>query len=202
MKVFRHPTISEIVIFGFFKDIGHEPFFLHTSINLLVDSITFSITTMKLNVASMMKFLRSKTALGLLTASAMYMMAANYNSAESAHMLAAHEPYRRELRTLDLGDGQCEVDLLEDGMPTPPNAVRTLLTSYPGSGKRFTWMVIKALTNQEIAGDWDFTGNLDKNPLTVKTSWPHHEGNWNWGTQMDQVLLLVRSPRWAIPSYQ
>ncbi len=63
-------------------------------------------------------------------------------------------------------------------------------------------MAIKALTNHEIAGDWDFSGTLDLKPLTVKTSWPHHEGNWNWGSQMDQVLLLVRNPRWAIPSYQ
>merc|ERR1712007_161203 len=77
----------------------------------------------------------------------------------------------------------------------------TLLTSYPGSGKRFTWMAIKALTNHEIAGDWDFSGTLDLKPLTVKTSWPHHEGNWNRGSKMDQVLLLVRNPRWAIPSY-
>lgn len=35
----------------------------------------------------------------------------------------------------------------------------------------------------------------------MKTSWPHKEGKWNWGAQMDQVLLLVRNPRWAIPSY-
>lgn len=69
-------------------------------------------------------------------------------------------------------------------------------------GKRFTWSVIKALTSHDVADDWNFSQKLNANPVAIKTSWPHHEGIWNWGNQMDQVLLLIRNPRWAIPSYQ
>jgi len=38
----------------------------------------------------------------------------------------------------------------------------------------------------------------------MKTSYPHHEGIWNWGFNFydADVVLLLRNPRWAIPSYQ
>ena len=42
---------------------------------------------------------------------------------------------------------------------------------------------------------------LHAKPLTIKTSWPHHKGKWSWGRQMNQVMLLIRNPRKAIPSY-
>ena len=45
------------------------------------------------------------------------------------------------------------------------------------------------------------SGKLYLNPLIVKTSFHHKEGVWSWGDSMDQVSLLVRNPRWAIPSY-
>ena len=32
-------------------------------------------------------------------------------------------------------------------------------------------------------------------------SWPHKMEIWSWGDQMDQVILLLRKPRQAIPSY-
>ena len=37
--------------------------------------------------------------------------------------------------------------------------------------------------------------------LTLKTSYPHHEGIWSWGSMMDQMVMLIRNPRFAIPSY-
>jgi len=40
----------------------------------------------------------------------------------------------------------------------------------------------------------------DKTGL-IKTQYPHFEGKGNWGSVMDQVVLIVRNPRWAIPSY-
>jgi hypothetical protein len=49
--------------------------------------------------------------------------------------------------------------------------------------------------------DWDLSENGFENVLTLKSSFPHPEGIWNWGANMDQVILLVRNPRWAIPSY-
>ena len=101
----------------------------------------------------------------------------------------------------DLGGGDCDIEPLADFEEAAEGSVKTLLKSYPGSGKRFTWQVIKGMTNHEVADDWDFSGFLKHNPLTVKTSWPHKEGVWSWDDEMDQVILLIRNPRWALPSY-
>lgn len=123
---------------------------------------------------------------------------------EKQARLLLEERYRlRELITIDEGDGMCDIGSpVEDAPNHPsPNSTRTLLAAYPGSGKRFTWTIIKALTNYEVADDWNFSGKLGKNPLTIKTSWPHSEGVWTWGSDMDQVLLLMRNPRKAVPSY-
>ena len=48
---------------------------------------------------------------------------------------------------------------------------------------------------------FSFSEKLELDPIMVKTSFPHKEGTWSWGDNMDQVLLLIRNPRWAIPSY-
>lgn len=81
-----------------------------------------------------------------------------------------------------------------------PETKRTVLASYPGSGKRFTFNVIEALTDYVPGDDHNFSGNGD-NVLHLKTGYPHNDGVWSWGSSMDQVLLLVRNPRWAIPAY-
>lgn len=64
------------------------------------------------------------------------------------------------------------------GNAAPDDVKKTLLASYPGSGKRFTWAIIKALTNMEVADDWNFSERLTdgSKPIAVKTSWPHKEG--------------------------
>lgn len=55
--------------------------------------------------------------------------------------------------------------------------------------------------NYDVADDWNFSGKLYENVLTLKTSWPHEDSVWSWSDQMDQTILLLRNPRWAIPSY-
>ncbi len=138
-----------------------------------------------------------------------YMCMVGNNLERQSRLLSNHEMMMYEvddetrgLITKDLGSGLCDIGHpTMDANPAPPDATRTLLASYPGSGKRFTWTVIKALTNTEVADDWNFSDKLNQNPLTIKTSWPHKEGKWSWGSQMDQVILLIRNPRWAIPSY-
>ena len=133
-----------------------------------------------------------------------YATMSNFTMTEQQKRILLERSYRmRELITLDKGGGACDIQSPYDDAPNTPgvNTTRTLLTSYPGSGKRFSWTLIKALTNYEVADDWNFSGKLRKNPLTVKTSWPHREGTWSWHRDMDQVLLLLRNPRKAIPSY-
>lgn len=80
------------------------------------------------------------------------------------------------------------------------NQTTTLIASYPGSGKRFTWTVIEALTNYRAGDDWNFSGIYDHS-LHLKTSYPHKDGTWSWGDRMDQAIVLLRNPRWALPSY-
>ena len=55
----------------------------------------------------------------------------------------------------------------------------------------------------EVADDWNFSERLTdgSKPIAVKTSWPHKEGKWGWGNKMDQVVVLLRNPRWAVLSY-
>eukprot|EP00554_Chaetoceros_debilis_P006099 CAMPEP_0194079904 /NCGR_PEP_ID=MMETSP0149-20130528/6024_1 /TAXON_ID=122233 /ORGANISM="Chaetoceros debilis, Strain MM31A-1" /LENGTH=531 /DNA_ID=CAMNT_0038761499 /DNA_START=253 /DNA_END=1848 /DNA_ORIENTATION=+ len=145
---------------------------------------------------------KSKKAMGLLALAVGYIMMVDINMQQRSRVLRDHADVFRDLITIDQGGGECDIgDPTQDGNPTDDDATKTLLVSYPGSGKRFTWTIIKALTNAEVADDWNFSQKLYESPLTIKTSWPHKEGVWSWGKQMDQVLLLIRNPRKAIPSY-
>ena len=57
-----------------------------------------------------------------------------------AHQLLARKEERR-LITEDKGGGACNIGSPVEDAPNVPSleSTRTLLTSYPGSGKRFTW---------------------------------------------------------------
>jgi hypothetical protein len=123
-------------------------------------------------------------------------LAVNVNLIETAFVLKEHRALTKMLE-----NGDCDITVVAEKESADAGAKKTLLASYPGSGKRFTWNVISALTNHITADDHNLSGHLDQNPLIIKTSWPHKEGVWSWGDSMDQVLLLVRNPRWAIPSY-
>eukprot|EP00554_Chaetoceros_debilis_P008382 CAMPEP_0194103516 /NCGR_PEP_ID=MMETSP0150-20130528/3946_1 /TAXON_ID=122233 /ORGANISM="Chaetoceros debilis, Strain MM31A-1" /LENGTH=552 /DNA_ID=CAMNT_0038790771 /DNA_START=19 /DNA_END=1677 /DNA_ORIENTATION=+ len=151
------------------------------------------------------RHLRSRKALGFLAIAVGYILIVDVNLQQRSRLLQEQrELYDRELITLDMGAGNCDIGSpTENGNPAGVDTTKTLLVSYPGSGKRFTWTIIKALTNSEVADDWNFSGKLNDeiSPLTVKTSWPHREGVWSWGKTMNQVIFLVRDPSRAIPSY-
>lgn len=101
--------------------------------------------------------------------------------------------------SINLGNGNCEWTAPVQADITKHNTT-TLLASFPGSGKRLCWRVFEALTGYVTGDDWNLSLEGYKT-LFIKTSYPHHEGIWGWGDSMDQVILLIRSPRWAIPSY-
>lgn len=127
----------------------------------------------------------------------LYVLMVNVNMVQRARALAEN----REL-AVGFDDGSCSISPAANKIESPVNATHTVLVSYPGSGKKFTWTIIEALTDYEVADDWNFSEHLNQNPLTIKSSWPHKEGTWSWTNTMDQSILLVRNPRWAIPSYQ
>jgi len=109
-------------------------------------------------------------------------------------------PPNRILST-DLGNGQCLWEAAQP-MGADVKAFGTLIASYPASGMRFTWQQTEGLTGIQVGDDFKLGGDgvNDKTGL-VKTQYPHLEGIWSWGENMDQAILLVRNPRWALPSY-
>jgi len=101
--------------------------------------------------------------------------------------------------THDLGDGRCR---FEDAIPPPLGleARGVLIAAYPGAGHRKLWQFFEAFTAWSVGDDWNYTKNIANTPY-VKTHYPHEEGIWSWGNDMDEVMLIVRNPRYAIPSY-
>jgi len=97
-----------------------------------------------------------------------------------------------------LGDGDCE---WTGSSPFDSDAdpYGTLFVGYPASGMRVTWQHTEGLTGKQVRDDF-FQLQYPKIGL-VKTQYPHYEGIWSYGSDLDQTVLLIRNPRWAIPSY-
>jgi len=76
----------------------------------------------------------------------------------------------------------------------------TLITGFPGVGKRLVWTIVEQFTNRKVGDDWDISG-LENKTITVKSSFPHPEGNWSWGDRMHQSILVVRNPMDVFRSY-
>lgn len=136
----------------------------------------------------------NKKFLAFIAVAAGYLCMVNVNLNRRARLIEEE----RKLATW-LGGDECILTHATNVTPDP-NIKKTVLASYPGSGKRFTFNVIEALTNHVAGDDFDFSG-YGKDVLHLKTGYPHNDGTWSWGSTMDQVLLLIRNPRWAIPAY-
>eukprot|EP00546_Thalassionema_frauenfeldii_P014291 CAMPEP_0178914684 /NCGR_PEP_ID=MMETSP0786-20121207/11572_1 /TAXON_ID=186022 /ORGANISM="Thalassionema frauenfeldii, Strain CCMP 1798" /LENGTH=504 /DNA_ID=CAMNT_0020587639 /DNA_START=87 /DNA_END=1597 /DNA_ORIENTATION=+ len=99
--------------------------------------------------------------------------------------------------SIDYGGGNCEwtgagkVDLNSD-------PYGTLIASYPAGGMRLTWQMTEGAAGYMVGDDFFFNGRIGG---LVKTEYPHPEGIWSYGKEMDQTILLIRNPRWNIPSY-
>eukprot|EP00548_Thalassiothrix_antarctica_P020457 CAMPEP_0194194038 /NCGR_PEP_ID=MMETSP0154-20130528/75362_1 /TAXON_ID=1049557 /ORGANISM="Thalassiothrix antarctica, Strain L6-D1" /LENGTH=475 /DNA_ID=CAMNT_0038918427 /DNA_START=680 /DNA_END=2107 /DNA_ORIENTATION=+ len=97
-----------------------------------------------------------------------------------------------------LGGGDCEwTGSSPFGSDADPYG--TLFVGYPASGMRVTWQQTEGLTGMQVRDDF-FELQYPKIGL-VKTQYPHYEGIWSYGSDLDQTVLLIRNPRWAIPSY-
>jgi len=107
------------------------------------------------------------------------------------------ENIKRKMWTY-LGNGDCEwtgsAPFADDADP-----YGTLFVGYPASGMRVTWQHTEAITGTQLRDDF-FALEFPKIGL-VKTQYPHYEGIWSYGSDLDQTILLIRNPRWAIPSY-
>lgn len=108
---------------------------------------------------------KSKRVLAKFVVSAVLLLNLNANLMERSSILSEHRGLTRALE-----NGGCSIEPVAEFKTPAANATKTLLTSYPGSGKRFAWLIMSALTNYDVADDWDFSGNLNENVLTLKTS--------------------------------
>jgi hypothetical protein len=150
----------------------------------------------KIGFLSIMKFSVKKSTKGIIALSILALYAIlNIDELEIDLIRMS----RRHL-SKNLGGGKCQWTPPEPLQGENPLNHTTLIASYPGSGKRLTWRLLEALTGSITGDDWDLSES-GMDVLTMKTSWPHPEGNFSWGAKMDQMILLVRNPMYAIPSY-
>eukprot|EP00548_Thalassiothrix_antarctica_P015639 CAMPEP_0194175630 /NCGR_PEP_ID=MMETSP0154-20130528/9636_1 /TAXON_ID=1049557 /ORGANISM="Thalassiothrix antarctica, Strain L6-D1" /LENGTH=372 /DNA_ID=CAMNT_0038889503 /DNA_START=125 /DNA_END=1239 /DNA_ORIENTATION=- len=109
---------------------------------------------------------------------------------------------QRRKVSIDLGNGDCEWTssyAMFDHIGNARRPFGTLFASYPGAGMRIAWQQTEGVTGIEVRDDF-FRLSYPKLGL-VKTQYPHYEGIWSYGENMDQVVLVIRNPRWNIPSY-
>mmetsp|Transcript_19725 Transcript_19725/g.24882 ORF Transcript_19725/g.24882 Transcript_19725/m.24882 type:complete len:419 (+) Transcript_19725:158-1414(+) len=104
--------------------------------------------------------------------------------------------------SINLGHGNCEWTKPEDA-PQDAELFSTLLAAFPGSGKRTAFMQLEGLTELRAGDDYNLSpDSVGRKFAFMKSNYPQHEGIWSFGNKMNQVILLVRNPRWALPSYQ
>eukprot|EP00548_Thalassiothrix_antarctica_P010551 CAMPEP_0194160744 /NCGR_PEP_ID=MMETSP0152-20130528/78557_1 /TAXON_ID=1049557 /ORGANISM="Thalassiothrix antarctica, Strain L6-D1" /LENGTH=548 /DNA_ID=CAMNT_0038870459 /DNA_START=226 /DNA_END=1873 /DNA_ORIENTATION=- len=99
--------------------------------------------------------------------------------------------------SIDLGNGNCKWTK-SFPLPIESDPFGTLIASYPASGMRVVWQQIEGLTSIRVGDDYQYGG--DRVGM-IKTQYPHYEGIWSYGSTLDQVILVTRNPRWAIPSF-
>jgi hypothetical protein len=104
--------------------------------------------------------------------------------------------------SIHLGQGQCEWTLPKDA-PQDTEVFSTLLAAFPGSGKRTAFMQLEGMTELRAGDDYNLSpDSVGKKFAFMKSNYPQHEGIWSFGKKMNQAILLVRNPRWALPNYQ
>lgn len=82
----------------------------------------------------------------------------------------------------------------------------TMIASYPGSGARLSWKLIRAVTGFMTSDDAVDTNDLAKQALVIaiKTHYPAHGSNealFKPFANVDRSVLLIRNPMKSMPSF-
>lgn len=106
------------------------------------------------------------------------------------------------LRTLslNLGGGKCQWTAPDYTPNATKQIFKTLVAGFPGGSKRSVITQIEALTGVSAVDEWPRQAYKENQPF-MKTNYPHHEGYWTWGDSMQQVILVLRNPRYALIEY-
>jgi len=100
-------------------------------------------------------------------------------------------------RELESYDPQCDISTIT--LPDQP-IIPVYAASYPGSGSQMTHYLYEALTGIEAGSAWQHRGDtFDR--ITLKTHYPVRNHRVEGGRLMHRVILQMRNPMHAIPSY-
>ena len=96
---------------------------------------------------------------------------------------------------------QCGVDLPEERPVTP-----AWTASYPGSGAKLTWKLVRGITGLWTSDDHDHNGRVESGVVVaVKTHFPSHTPGEVFFKpslrHIQRAVLILRNPFAAIPSY-
>ena len=80
-------------------------------------------------------------------------------------------------------------------LPPPQPIAPTFAASYPGSGAKMSWNLITGLTGVQTGDDWLLNGIEWSQAVTVKTHYPHPEGNPDIGKLFTSNNLKGAFPR-------
>jgi len=102
--------------------------------------------------------------------------------------------------SISLGGGKCKWTPPRYSNSDTKQYFRTLVTGYPGGSKRVVYAQLEALAGVSSNDEWPIETVKENLPF-MKTNYPHHEGTWSWDKIMDQVILVLRNPRYALVEY-
>lgn len=117
----------------------------------------------------------------------------------------------QEVAVDEVAPGDCQV---LEGLPPTKKIAPTFAASYPGSGAKMSWNLITGLTGIQTGDDHRINDVAWDESITVKTHYPHKEGNPNIGGMMERTegepglkfsfpraFVMIRHPMNAIPGY-
>ncbi|KAL3802623.1 hypothetical protein HJC23_011947 [Cyclotella cryptica] len=139
----------------------------------------------------------SAGALGLVTAFALYIIDGEINGLRASLLNGGG---RRSL-SVDLGDGDCVYKPPQPRVSPKVKFHKYLLAGFPSGDKRMIYIQMEALTGLPSKDDWDFVVNGYSNAPFIKTNYPHPAGTWSWGSEADEVALVVQFIRRSLVEY-
>jgi hypothetical protein len=98
----------------------------------------------------------------------------------------------RQLSTNLGGGGDCKWEPPNPNLDPDIDFHKVLLAGFPSGDKRMTFVQMEPLTGLPSKDDWDFVFNGYSNAPFIKTNYPHPAGTWGWGTEADEVVMMVQ----------
>jgi len=138
----------------------------------------------------------------LIIVSCTIMMIYNKNNSSLLQLRIRHkkQQHQRRILSMNLGYGDCKwTEPTSSTYGNNKHIDGTLFATYPAADTMIWQHHTEGLAGIQMS-DESSGPELTKSGL-VKTHYPHYEGIWSYGSNLNRVILLLRNPRWALPSY-